>query len=225
MTTYRVNGAPLLIAVDGVAASGKGTLAKRVAERFGLAYLDTGSLYRAVGRALMDAGEDPNDLQAALRAVEKLDVSSIDRSRLYSEGVGAAASVVAASPDVRAALLTCQRDMADLPQGAILDGRDIGTVVCPNAHVKFFITADPKARALRRYKQLQSMGQDIIYDDVARDLARRDARDKGRDVSPLEAAPDALSLDTTHMTADDVFAKAIDVIEKRLDVPSAVVGS
>jgi len=212
-----IQGKPPLIAIDGVAASGKGTLAKRIAERYGLVYLDTGMLYRAVGRALLDAGRDPRDLAAALDAARALDPAAIVRSRLYGEGVGGAASVVAACPDVRAALLRCQRRMAESPQGAVLDGRDIGTVVCPDAHIKFFITATHETRAMRRYKQLQTMGQDIIYEDVARDLAKRDARDQGRSASPMIPADDAIALDTTDMDANDAYEAAVAIIEARLD--------
>ncbi|MET0156020.1 MAG: (d)CMP kinase [Rickettsiales bacterium] len=220
--TILINGRPLLIAVDGVAASGKGTLAKRIAAFYGLAYLDTGILYRAVGRSLIDAGLDPHDVTAATQAAGRLDFSRVDRARLYCEGAGAAASVVAAMPEVRAVLLDFQRKAAKSKDGAILDGRDVGTVVCPDAHVKFFITATPEARAMRRFKQLQSMGQDIIYDDVARDLARRDARDRGRAASPLVAAADAVSFDTTALNVEEVLAKAMTAIEKRIEVLSAV---
>jgi len=210
----------MIVAVDGPAAAGKGTLARRLAREFNLAYLDTGSLYRAVGLQVMDAGGDPADPVAAERAARSLDLASLDSPRLRDETVADAASKVAAMPGVRAALLTRQRDFAEHPPkpyaGAILDGRDIGTTVCPHAGIKLFVTASLEARAKRRTLELQDKGIDAIQDRVLADMIVRDERDRGRTAAPLAPAGDALVVDTTDMDADQVFDLAAELIRGRL---------
>ena len=213
---------PLIIAIDGPAASGKGTLARRLAEKFGLAHLDTGRLYRATGLAVLDAGGDPADPVAAEKAARNLDLSRLTSSRLRDEDVGRAASLVAAIPAVRAALLGVQRRFARHPpqvgnsaaKGAVLDGRDIGTVVCPDATVKLFLVASAESRAERRAKELRQGGAAAIYEAVLQDMRERDARDSERRVAPLAAAPDAITIDTTLLDAEQVFALASDLIAR-----------
>src|SRR5438270_13990346 len=211
---------PFVVAIDGPAASGKGTLARRLAERFGLAHLDTGKLYRATALLLLDAGADPADAQAAADAARRVDPASLADSRLLGEPVARASSVVAAIPTVRDALLQMQRDFAAHPprpsRGAVLDGRDIGTAVCPDASVKLFVTASPEARATRRAQELRERGAAVIYRDVLQDMKERDARDSMRRVAPLAAAPDAVILDTTGLDADQVLAQASDIIARAL---------
>ena len=210
--------APLIIAIDGPSASGKGTLARRLAERFGLAHLDTGKLYRATGLGVIEAGGDPADPLAAEKAARNLDFSRLADPRLNREDVARAASIVAAIPAVRAALLDAQRRFAHHPpapaQGAVLDGRDIGTVVCPDATMKLFITASAESRAFRRVKELRERGAAAIYDDVLQDMRERDARDSERQVAPLAAAPDAITIDTTLLDADQVYEQASDLIAR-----------
>lgn len=207
----------MIIAVDGPAASGKGTLARRLARHLGFAYLDTGKLYRAVGKAVLDAGHDPNDPAAAVRAAEAIDPRTLDDPALGADDVAAAASKVATVPGVRKALLAFQRDFAAAPpggaKGAILDGRDIGTVVCPDADVKLFVTADIAVRAKRRHKELIGRGGNSIYAGVLQDLKERDARDSDRAVAPLRAACDAETLDTSDLDPDAAFAAALAYIE------------
>jgi cytidylate kinase len=209
---------PLVIAIDGPAASGKGTLARRLAVQFGLAHLDTGKLYRAVALAVLEAGGDPADADIAAKAAQNLDISRLADPRLLREDVARASSVVAAIPAVRAALLQLQRDFARHPpapaNGAVLDGRDIGTVVCPDAAVKLFIVASVDSRAERRAKELRESGAAAIYDAVLQDMKERDARDSGRRVAPLAAAPDAVTIDTTSLDADQVFERASDLIAR-----------
>jgi cytidylate kinase len=215
---------PFVVAIDGPAASGKGTLAHRLAERFGLAHLDTGKLYRATAFLVLDAGVDPADPAAALKAAKRVDPALLADRRLLAEDVAAAASVVAAIPEVRAALLAFQRDFAVRPPapscGAILDGRDIGTVVCPDAVVKLFVTASPEARAERRVRELRGRGAASIYGDVLQDMKERDARDSLRRVAPLAAAPDAETIDTTRLDADQVFEQASEIIARALSARS-----
>jgi cytidylate kinase len=204
------------IAIDGPAASGKGTLARRIAKEFGLRYLDTGSLYRATGVAVLEAGGDPKDPKAAVAAAETLEVTKYSREELRSEAAGNAASAVAAIPGVRTALLDYQRRFAALPPGAVLDGRDIGTVVLPNADIKIFIKADPEVRVQRRVKELREAGQTIIESAVRADMAVRDERDSSRSVAPLVPAQDAWILDTSALSADEVFATAKAYIASKL---------
>ncbi|HEX2136926.1 MAG TPA: (d)CMP kinase [Microvirga sp.] len=205
----------MIIAIDGPAASGKGTLAKRLAAHFGLPHLDTGLLYRAVARALLDQGSSLTDQEAATRAAAALDARVLDDPRLRGAEMGEAASVVSAYPPVRAALLDFQRQFAAQPAGAVLDGRDIGTVVCPFADVKLFITAAPEERARRRHLELLARNEVAEFTAILNDIRRRDERDLNRSTSPLKAADDALVLDTTHLDADATFRAALDLVEAR----------
>jgi len=209
-----VSGA-LIIAIDGPAASGKGTLARRIAATLGLPYLDTGLLYRAVARKLMDAHADPRDPLAATRAAESLQASDLKRSDLRGEECGAVASVVALMPSVRAVLLDFQRGFAaqasGAQAGAVFDGRDIGTVIFPDAPVKLFVTASLQVRAERRCREIGGQLAEVIEE-----LAARDARDQGRSVAPLKPAPDALILDTSTMDPEAAFAAAMRLIRGRL---------
>jgi cytidylate kinase len=205
----------MIIAIDGPAASGKGTLAKRLAEHFGLPYLETGLLYRAAGLAVLRAGGDPADEAEAARAAASLDLSLVDDPETRSEAAGNAASQVSGFPGVRSALLDHQRTFAERPGGAVLDGRDIGTVVCPAADAKIFITAPAEVRAERRFRQLRDQGQPAIYAEILRDMKARDERDSRRAVAPLEPAVDAFVLDTGDLDADQVFAAALDIIATR----------
>jgi len=206
----------MIIAVDGPAASGKGTLARRLAAHFGLAHLDTGLLYRATGLRALLAGADPADPAAATAAARAVELSDLADPRLREETVAAAASVVAAIPAVRAALLAFQRDFARRAPGAVLDGRDIGTAVCPEADAKLFLTATREARAMRRFKELQAGDSGTIYERVLQDMTARDARDSERQAAPLIRAADALELDTTALDADAAFAAAVDFIARKL---------
>ena len=209
----------MIIAVDGPVAAGKGTLARRLAGALGLAYLDTGSIYRAVAAKILAAGGDPEDHGLAVEAALGLDPADLARGDLRREDVGQAASKVAANQAVREALLDFQRRFARQPpggeSGAVLDGRDIGTVVCPGAEVKFFLTASIEARAARRHKELLQRGEESIYARVLQDLRERDARDSGRSTAPMKAAEDALRLDTSEMDADQAFAAAMAEIASR----------
>ena len=206
----------LIIAIDGPAASGKGTLARRLAHELGLKYLDTGSLYRAVGLKLVYNDKAPEDETAALEAANSIELQDLRNPRLRQEHVGRAASVVSAMPAVRASLLDFQRRVAADDRGAVLDGRDIGTVVCPQAPFKFFITANVETRAERRHRELSGQGITVVYDSVLEDLQERDARDSQRETAPLKPADDAMVLDTSHLDADGVFAQVMEVIEARL---------
>ena len=209
-----------VVAIDGPAASGKGTLARRLAERFGLAHLDTGKLYRAAALLALDDGANPADAAAAEAAARRVTSTLLADPRLLGEKVAGASSVVAAIPEVRAALLAFQRDFAAHPpastKGAVLDGRDIGTAVCPDATVKLFVTASPRARAARRLKELRQRGGAAIYGRVLQDMKERDARDSRRRVAPLAAAPDAVTIDTTTLGPDQVFETASDLIARAL---------
>ena len=206
----------MIIAIDGPAASGKGTLAKRLAAHFDLAFLETGRLYRAIGHAVLQAGDDPNDAAAAVAAARALDPESVETGDLYNEQVAEAASVVAAIADVRKELLAFQRDFAANPPGgkpgAVLDGRDIASVVCPDATYKFFVTASPQVRAKRRFKELQENGVESTYAAVLADIEQRDQRDRTRKVSPLKSV-DAREIDTSDKTPDAVFEEALAHIE------------
>ncbi len=203
----------MIIAVDGPAASGKGTLTRRLAEHFGLARLDTGLLYRAVGFRIIEQGGDPGETAIAIAAAEKLQASDLNDPALRGEAAASAASVVAAIPEVRGILRAFQQNFAANPPGgapgAVLDGRDIGTVICPGADIKLFLTASPEVRAERRVKELQAKGLEAIYTRILRDLQDRDARDASRAVSPLEPAKDALVIDTSEKDADTVFETAL----------------
>ncbi|MBV8939002.1 MAG: 3-phosphoshikimate 1-carboxyvinyltransferase [Alphaproteobacteria bacterium] len=210
---------PLVVAIDGPAASGKGTLARRLAAYFGIAYLDTGSLYRAVGLRLAYADADPRDIGAAIRAAQSITYEDLANPRLRQEHVGKAASIVSAQPEVRAVLLDFQRRFAASGQGAILDGRDIGTVVLPEARFKFFITATLEARARRRHRELQGQGVEVIYDSVLKDLRERDERDAAREIAPMKPAEDAFIIDTSKHDADSVFDQVRRLIEERLEQP------
>jgi CMP/dCMP kinase len=203
----------MIVAIDGPAASGKGTLGKRLAAHFGLRHLDTGLIYRAVAKAVLDAGEPLNDAASAGRAARALDPSAFDEKVLKSHAIGEAASVVSAIPDVRAALLDFQREFGRKVPGAVLDGRDIGTVIFPDADVKIFVTATPEVRARRRTLELQAAGVSAREADVLSDILRRDERDSGRAAAPLKRAPDAHLLDTTHLDIDAAFRAAIDIVE------------
>ncbi len=209
----------MIIAIDGPAGSGKGTLAKRLAAHFGFAHLDTGLIYRAVGHAMLRAGLDPEDKAAAERAAKALDPATFADPALRGDDAANAASKVSAIPAVRAALLEFQRRFAVSPPGgapgAVLDGRDVGTVVCPDAPVKLFLTATPEVRAERRVKELRERGLEAIYARVLQDLNERDARDRARAVAPLTPATDALVLDTSTLDADAVFDLALRHIAAR----------
>jgi cytidylate kinase len=203
----------MIIAIDGPAASGKGTLGKRLAAHFGLRHLDTGLIYRAVAQAVLAAGEPVGDVACAARAARALDPSQFDEKALKAHKVSEASSVVSAIPEVRAALLDFQRDFGRKPPGAVLDGRDIGTVIFPDADVKIFVIAAPEARARRRTLELRAAGVPVQEADVLADILKRDERDSGRAAAPLKRAEDAHLLDTTHLDIDAAFRAAIDIVE------------
>lgn len=210
----------MIIAIDGPAAAGKGTLARHLAETLGFAFLDTGSLYRATALKVLNAGIDPNDDAACAAAARGLTPDDLGAPDLRREDVGQMASKVSAIPDVRAALLQFQRDFAAHPPGgkagAVLDGRDVGTVVCPDADVKFFVTASVDVRAERRFKELQGAGENAIYARVLQEMRERDERDSSRAVAPLRPADDATVIDTSGLDAEQVFEQARQlVIAKR----------
>lgn len=198
----------MIIAIDGPAASGKGTLARRIAADMGIPYLDTGSLYRAVGLFTLRRGGDPSHEPDAVSAAKDLDINDFSPEDVRSEEAGNAASKVAAIPGVRAELLSYQRAYAARPGGAVLDGRDIGTVVCPEADAKIFVTASLEVRVQRRIKELRDKGESVNEQRVWDDMAARDARDSDRSVSPLKPADDAFVLDTSALNADEAFAQA-----------------
>ena len=203
----------MIIALDGPAASGKGTLGKRLAAHYGLRHLDTGLLYRAVAKAVLDAGKEPTDGNAALAAALTLDPAKFDEAALKAQGIGEAASIVSAMPQVRAALLAFQREFAAAPPGAVLDGRDIGTVICPDADVKIFVTAAPEVRARRRAAEFAGSGRAVDEAAVLADIKARDERDMNRTAAPLRQAPDAHLLDTSEMDISTVIRAAIDIVE------------
>jgi CMP/dCMP kinase len=203
----------VIIAIDGPAASGKGTLGKRLAAHYGLRHLDTGLIYRAVAQAVLSQGKSPQDKAAAIAAAKSLDPSTFVKTALKSQAVGDAASIVSAIPEVRTALLAFQRDFAAQPPGAVLDGRDIGTVICPEADVKIFVTASPEARARRRALEFRSAGREISEAAVLEDIRRRDDRDMHRAAAPLKQAEDAVLLDTTQLDIDGAIRAAIDIVE------------
>ena len=201
------------VAIDGPAASGKGTLARRIAARYGFHHLDTGLTYRAVAKALLDRELPLDEEGPAADLAAELDFVGLDRSVLSAHGIGEAASKVAVMPKVRAALVEAQRRFADNEPGAVLDGRDIGTVVCPRAPVKLFVTASPHVRARRRFAEIESGGGDASYEAVLADLKRRDARDAERADSPMRPAEDAHLLDTSEMDIEAAFRAAEQLID------------
>lgn len=203
----------MLIAVDGPAAAGKGTLARRLADYYGLAFLDTGSLYRAVALAMLEAQIPLSDQKAAETMARDLQLSEQENPKLRSRETGEAASVISSYPAVRQALLDFQRHFAEKPEGAVLDGRDIGTVIAPDADFKFFITATTKVRAERRFRELQERKDKTTFEAVLEDVRNRDTRDANRAEAPLRAAADAFILDTSEHTADQVFHIAVNHIE------------
>lgn len=209
-----------VITVDGPSAAGKGTLARRLAQHFRYDFLDTGALYRGVGLAVLRQGLDPADEKAATAAAKALKPEILSDPSIRAESTSTAASKVAAIPSVRAAILNWQRDFAANAArnsgGAVLDGRDIGTVVCPDADGKLFITASVEARAERRVKELQARGETAIYARVLQDMQERDARDQGRSISPTKPATDALIIDTSDLTADQVFERALAFIASKM---------
>lgn len=211
---------PVIIAVDGPAASGKGTLARRLAAHFDYAYLDTGSLYRALAFDVLRRGEAPEDASAGLRAAKAFDLTMLNDpdtlAALRTDAVGTAASMVAAQPDTRAAILQIQRDIAETPPdgkaGAVLDGRDIGTIVCPQAAHKIFVTARAEIRAERRWQELRRHDPQISPEDVLADLKARDQRDSARATAPMRAAEDAHLLDTSDLSIEEAFAAALALV-------------
>ena len=202
----------MIIAVDGPAAAGKGTIARALAQHFGYHFLDTGTLYRRVGLVLLETSDDPRNIKAAVAIAQDLNSHPYSDLELRTEAVGAAASIVAVIPEVRTALLAYQRSFADQQPGAVLDGRDIGTVVCPDADAKLFITASPDVRAKRRLAELQSYGADVAFEVVLADIKQRDERDRTRAVAPLVPAKDATVIDTSEMSAEQAIAAAIKVV-------------
>jgi cytidylate kinase len=205
----------MVIAVDGPAASGKGTIARAIARHFGLPHMDTGLLYRAAALNLWRWGGDPGNEFEAVRACQELGVDP-DDPELRSEPVSKIASSISAYPGVRAELLERQQDFARQPGGAVLDGRDIGTVIAPKADVKLFVTATPEVRARRRMGELEERGMHAHYDDVLADIHARDERDSHRDVAPLKRAKDAILLDTTELDVDQAIAEALRLVEEKL---------
>jgi cytidylate kinase len=208
----------MIIAIDGPAAAGKGTLARRIAGALGLPYLDTGLLYRGVGRLVLDAGADPADAAAALAAAGALTETDLRRADLRGPDADRAASQVASIAEVRAALLDYQRRYGR-EKGAVLDGRDIGTIVFPDAEVKLFVTASLEARAARRHRELFLRGETVALEDVQADLAARDEADANRKAAPLKPAADAVLFDTTDLDAETAFARALALIEGRTRFP------
>jgi cytidylate kinase len=204
----------MIIALDGPAASGKGTLGKRLAAHFGLRHLDTGLIYRAVAKALLDAGHPLEDAARATAAAQALDPAGFDEKVLKGHAIGEAASIVSAIPDVRSALIAFQRDFAAAPPGAVLDGRDIGTVICPSADVKIFVVAAPEERARRRAVELRQAGEPADEAAILADILRRDERDRSRAVAPLKPAAEAVVLDTTTLNVEAAVAAAVAIVER-----------
>jgi CMP/dCMP kinase len=203
----------MIIAIDGPAASGKGTLGKRLAAHYGYRHLDTGLLYRAVAKAVLDAGARPQDEAAAIAAARAFDPAQLDDPTLKTHAIGNAASIVSAIPDVRASLIDFQRKFAGEPPGAVLDGRDIGTVIAPQAEVKIFLTATAEERARRRCREAQGRGEKPDLAAVLADIKQRDERDANRAVAPFKPAVDAHLLDTTQLDIDAAIRAAIDIVE------------
>jgi cytidylate kinase len=205
----------MIIAIDGPAAAGKGTLAARLAAHLGLPYLDTGLLYRAVGKRVADRGLDPDSATDAARMAAALDAGDLADPNLRGHGAGELASRVAVHPEVRGALLAFQRDFAARPGGAVLDGRDIGTAIVPEADVKIYVTATAEVRAQRRTDELRAKGRDVPYERILDEIRTRDARDAGRESAPLAIASDAVTLDTTDLDADAAFRRAVAIVADR----------
>jgi CMP/dCMP kinase len=203
----------MIIAIDGPAASGKGTLAKRLAAHYGFRHLDTGVIYRAVAHALLNAGADLQDEAAAVRAAQAIDPGTFENPALKSQKVGTAASVVSAIPRVREVLVEFQRQFAAAPPGAVLDGRDIGTVICPDAEVKIYVVADPKIRAQRRTLEALGRGEEADEAAILADILARDERDQSRPVAPLKPAKDAYLLDNSNLDIEGGVRAAIDIVE------------
>jgi cytidylate kinase len=204
----------MIVTLDGPAASGKGTLARMLAEHLQLPHLDTGLLYRSVAERVLSLGRSPEDVETALAAARGLDLLSLDRDRLAGAALGEAASRVAAIPEVRAALLKVQQEFARRPGGAVLDGRDTGTVIAPEAEVKIFVTASPEIRAGRRHRELAARGENLSYDQVLADIRRRDERDTSRSAAPLKPAPDAVLLDTTDLDIEAAFREVLKLVRR-----------
>ncbi|KPB01861.1 (d)CMP kinase [Ahrensia marina] len=203
----------LLVAIDGPAASGKGTLSQKIAAHYGLRHLDTGLSYRAVAKALLDSGQPLDNEEIAVKVAKALDLGTMKREELAIHAVGEAASKIAVMPHVRQALVEKQREFASLAKGAVLDGRDIGTVVCPDAPVKLYVTASPEVRATRRYHEILARGNDTDEAQILADIKLRDERDMGRSDSPLKPAEDAHLLDTSKMTIEAAFEAAKSIID------------
>lgn len=203
-----------VIAIDGPAASGKGTLARKLSEHLNFPHLDTGLTYRAVGHALLQVGLPLDNEELAVSVAENIDLSKLDRSILSAHEIGEAASKIAVMSRVREVLVSAQRKFASTPPGAILDGRDIGTVVCPDAQIKFYVTANAEVRARRRHEEIVQNGGSADYDTIFADILKRDERDMGRKDSPLRPADDAHLLDTSKMSIESAFQTAIDLIER-----------
>jgi len=206
----------LTIAIDGPAASGKGTLARKLAEHYGLPHLDTGLTYRAVGHALMQVGLPFDNEELAVTVAENIDLGMLDRDVLSNHEVGEAASKVAVMSSVREILVEAQRKFAKSGKGAVLDGRDIGTVVCPDADVKLYITASPRTRAQRRYNEANEKGSGADYEQILKDIIIRDDRDMKREDSPLKPAADAHLIDTSEMSIETAFETALELVEKAI---------
>ncbi len=204
----------MIIAIDGPAAAGKGTLAARLAKHYKLPYLDTGLLYRLVGKMITERGEDPDDAAAASIVALNIDPAELADPTLRGREAGEIASRVSVHAGVRAALLKFQRDFANQPGGAVLDGRDIGTVICPRADVKIYVTASPEVRAKRRTDELLAKGRNVRYRTILGEIKERDARDAGRRTAPLARAPDAYLLDTSALNPEQAFQAAIAIVEK-----------
>ena len=203
----------MIIAIDGPAASGKGTLGKRLADHYGLRHLDTGVIYRAVAYGLLSAGDDLRDEARAVQVAQALAPETFENPALKSDEVGTAASIVSAFPHLREALIEFQRQFACQPPGAVLDGRDIGTVICPNADVKIFVVADPKVRARRRALEVRGRGEEADEASILADILARDERDRNRSVAPLKAAADAYLLDNSNLDIEGGVRAAIDIVE------------
>ena len=211
----------MIIAIDGPAASGKGTLAKRIAAHFGFHHLDTGLLYRAVARDMRASNSALDNPDDAAKAAQNLDPATLDDPTLRHPGLGSAASLIAQIPSVRTILRDFQQRFAHQPPGAVLDGRDIGTVVCPDADVKIFVVADTDVRAERRYLELSQRGEAVTREGIFETIASRDKRDSERVDSPMKPAQDAMLLDTTKLGIDEAFDAAVELIKRKIDQPGA----